>query len=140
MTNLKRLIAILGGGIMGLFLLYLGVSEFFETKSLQSKGKSTTGEITDTEERSGRRGRRKYYLSVNFRTEQGQQISSRAQVPKAVYEQAAHSRKVNVTYLPTKPEIHRFGPDVTNDFMNVGVGVLVLGFAGFSALRGGTVD
>jgi len=124
---------------MGLFLLYFGVSEFFETKSLQSKGKSTTGEITDTEERSGRRGRVKYYLSVNFRTEQGQQISSRARVPKAVFDQAAHSRKVNVTYLPEAPEVHRFGPDVTNDFVGLGAGVLILGFAGFSAIRGGSV-
>ena len=140
MRNLKRLIAILAGGIMGLFLLYFGVTEYFETKALQSKGKSTTGEVTDAEERSGRRGRRKYYLSVNFRTEQGQQISSRSRVPQAVYEQAAHSRKVNVTYLAAKPEVHRFGPDVTNDFVGMGMGVLVLGFAGFSALRGGGVD
>lgn len=140
MRNLKRLIAILGGGIIGLFLLYFGVREYFETKSLQTKGKSTTGEITDAEERSGRRGRRKYYLSVNFRTEQGEQISSRAQVPKALYDQAAHSKKVNVTYLATKPEVHRFGPDVTNDFASLGAGVLILGFAGFSALRGGAVD
>ena len=136
MRNLKRLIAILGGGIVGLFLLYFGVREFFETKSLQSSGKSTTGEVTDVQERSGRRGSRKYYLDVNFRTEQGQQISSRAEVKKAVYDQAAHSRRVNVTYLPGKPEVHRFGPDVTNDFANLGVGVLVLGAAGISALRG----
>jgi hypothetical protein len=139
MRNLKRLIAILGGGIIGLFLLYFGVREFFETKSLQSNGKSTTGEVTDVEERSGRRGGRKYYLSVNFRTEQGQQINSRSQVAKAVYEQAAHSRKVNVTYLPGKPEVHRFGPDVTTEFANIGYGFLILGFAGFNALRGGSI-
>lgn len=136
MRQVKRLITILAAGGLGVFLLIFGCKEFFETRSLQSKGKTTTGEVTDAEERSGRRGRRKYYLSVNFRTEQAQQINSRSRVSKAVYEQAAHSRKVNVTYLPTKPDVHRFGPDVKTDFVNIGIGVLVLGFAGYSALRG----
>ena len=137
MKQLKRLITILAAGGLGLFLLVLGCKEYFETRSLQSQGKATTGEVTDAEERTGRRGRRKYYLSVTFRTGQAQQISSRARVSREVYDQAAHSRKVNVTYLPTKPDVHRFGPEVTSDFVSMGIGVLVLGFAGFSALRGG---
>lgn len=140
MRQLKRLITVLAGGAMGLFLLFFGCKEFFETRSLQSKGKATTGEVTDAEERTGRRGRRKYYLSVTFRTEQAQQVSSRSRVSKAVYEQAAHSRKVNVNYLPTKPDVHRFGPDVKADYLNIGIGILVLGFAGYSAFRGHDAD
>jgi hypothetical protein len=137
MRQLKRLISILAGGALGLFLLIFGCKEYLETRSLQSKGKATTGEVTDAEERSGRRGRRKYYLSVTFRTEQAQEVNSRAQVSRAVYDQASHSRKVNVTYLPTKPDVHRLGPEVKSDFINIGIGVLVLGFAGYSAVRGG---
>ena len=140
MRQVKRLITILAGGALGLFLLIVGCQEYLETRSLQSKGKATTGEVTDAEERSGRRGRRKYYLSVTFRTEQAQQVSSRARVSRAVYDQASHSRKVNVTYLPTKPDVHRFGPDVKSDWMSIGIGFVVLGFVGFSALRGGASE
>ena len=99
MKQLKRLLTILAGGILGLFLLIFGCREYLEAKSLQTKGKSTTGEVTDSEERSGRRGRRKYYITVAFRTERAEQVNSRARVSKAIYDQASHARKVNVTYL-----------------------------------------
>ena len=137
MKQLKRLLTILAGGILGVFLLVFGCKEYFETKSLQSKGKSTTGEVTDAEERSGRRGRRKYYLTVAFRTEQAQEVSSRARVSKAIYDQAAHARKVNVTYLPEKPTVHRFGPDVKSEFFNIAFGAIIIGCTGFSVIRGG---
>lgn len=120
---------------MGLVLLVLGCKAFFESKSLQSKGKTTTAEITDAEERSGRRGRRKYYVEVNFKTEKGETLRSRSQVSRSVYEEATTSRKVNVTYLPEKPEVHRVG-EVSTEFGNIAFGVLVLGFTGFSVLRG----
>ena len=136
MKQLKRLLTILAGGILGLVLLVLGCKEYFETKSLQSKGKSTTGEVTDAEERSGRRGRRKYYITVAFRTERAQEVSSRAQVSRAVYDQASHARKVNVTYLADKPAVHRFGPEVKSDFVNIAIGVIIIGATGFSAIRG----
>ena len=136
MKQLKRLLTILAGGILGLFLLIFGCKEYLETKSLQSKGKSTTGEVTDTEERSGRRGRRKYYITVAFRTEQAQEVSSRARVSKAIYDQASHARKVNVTYLPEKPTVHRVGPEVKSDFVNIAIGVIIIGCTGFSAIRG----
>ena len=136
MKQLKRLLTILAGGILGLVLLVLGCKEYFEAKSLQSKGKSTTGEVTDAEERSGRRGRRKYYITVAFRTEQAQEITSRARVSRAIYNQAAHARKVNVTYLPEKPAVHRFGPEVKSDFVNIAIGVVIIGCTGFSAIRG----
>jgi hypothetical protein len=136
MKQLKRLLTILAGGILGLFLLVFGCKEYFETKSLQSKGKSTTGEVTDAEERSGRRGRKKYYITVAFRTERAQEVSSRARVSKAIYDQASHSRKVNVTYLAEKPNVHRFGSEVKSDFVNIAIGVIIIGCTGFSALRG----
>ena len=50
MKTLKRIAAILFGGIFGLVLLVLGCKEFFESKSLQSKGKSVVAEVTDVEE------------------------------------------------------------------------------------------
>ena len=136
MKHLKRLLTILAGGILGLLLLIFGCREYLETKALQSKGKSTTGEVTDSEERSGRRGRRKYYITVAFRTERAEQVSSRARVSKAIYDQASHARKVNVTYLAEKPAVHRFGPEVKSDFVNIAIGVVIIGFTGFSALRG----
>lgn len=136
MKTLKRLLTILFGGIFGLVLLFLGGKEYFESKSLQSKGKSVVAEVTDLEERSGRRGRRKYYVSVNFKTEKGETITSRSRVSSSEFDEASASRKVNITYLPEKPSVHRIGP-VGTEFGNIIFGLVVLGVAGFTAVSRG---
>ena len=137
MKGLKRLIAIVGAGLVGLFLIVFGCKEFFETRSLKAGGKSAIAEVTDTEERFGRRGRRKYYLTANFKTENGETISTRARVSKSLYDEGADTHKVPVTYLPAKPSVNRFGAEVTTDFANIGLGVLMFGFAGFSIFSKG---
>ena len=137
MSTLKRLLTIAGGGIVGIVLLVLGCKEFFESKSLQSKGKAVDAEVTDSEERSGRRGRRKYYVSVAFKTEKGEAITSRSLVSKSIYDEASKARKINVTYLPSKPAVHRIGSEVSAEYFNILFGVAIIGFTGFSVIRGG---
>jgi hypothetical protein len=134
MTAFKRPIAVIGGGILGLVLLVVGVREFLQTKALQSKGKSTVGEVTNAEQRRGRRGRRSYYVTAHFKTAAGQTINSRERVSESVYDEAS-SGKVNVTYLPDNPAICRFGPAVESEFMNIAVGIFLLGCAAVTALR-----
>lgn len=134
MRALKRLLAILFGGILGIVLVVFGVKDFMQTKSLKSKGKTSVADVTDTEERSGRRGRRKYYVAVTFKAESGQQVSARERVSKGIYEEAASRKKINVTYLPDHPNVLRIGA-VQTEFAGIGIGVFVMGFAAFSAIR-----
>lgn len=137
MKALKRISTIVIGVIAGIVLVVFGAKDFLETKALKSKGKTAQAEVTNAEERSGRRGRKKYYVSVAFKTEGGEAITSRSKVPRSVYEQASATRKVNVTYLPEKPEAHRLGNEVSTEFGSILIGLAVIGFTGFSALRGG---
>jgi hypothetical protein len=131
MKALKRLIAILGAAIVGIVLLVFGVKEYFQTKALQSKGKATEAQVTDSEERSGRRGRRRYYLTVSFRTEAGQNVTSAEQVSRSTYDQGTSTRKINVTYLPDDPKVCRVG-DVSTNWLNMGLGVFMVGFSAVS--------
>jgi hypothetical protein len=133
MRSLKRLIAIIGGGIVGIVLLVFGVKEYFQTKSLQAKGKATTAEVTNAEERSGRRGRKRYYLTAHFKTESGQTITSEERVSRSTFDEGASSRKIRVTYLPDSPEVCRMGANVSTNWANLGFGVFMLGFSAVSA-------
>lgn len=134
MRALKRLLAIVFGGILGIVLVVFGVKDFLQTKSLKSKGKTGIADVTETEERSGRRGRRKYYVAVTFKTESGQTVNARERVSKGIYEDAASTKKINVTYLPDDPNVLRIGT-VQTEVANIGIGVFVVGCAAFTAIR-----
>ena len=131
MKALKRLISIVGGAIVGVVLLVFGVQEYFQVKALRSKGKTISADVTDSEERSGRRGRRKYYLTVSFKTEAGQTVSSEERVSSEIYDQGTSTKKINVTYLPDKPEVCRIG-EVSTNWVGLGLGVFMVGFSAVS--------
>lgn len=128
MRALKRLIAIVGGAIVGIVLLVFGVKDYFQTKTLKANGKNTVAEVTGADEESGRRGRKRYYLSVSFKTEAGQTITADDRVSRSVYDQGRSERKVNVTYLPDNPQVYRIG-EVSTSWSNLGFGVFMVGFA-----------
>ena len=132
MKALKRLIAIVGGAIIGIVLLVFGVKEYFQVKALKANGKSLVAEVTDSEERSGRRGRKSYYLTVNFKTESGQTVSARNSVSRGEFDEGTSSKKMNVTYLPDKPEVCRVG-EVSTNWLGLGLGVFMIGFSAVSA-------
>jgi hypothetical protein len=132
MRALKRIIAILGGGIVGVVLLVFGVKEFFQVKALQSKGKAAVAEVTGAEARSGRRGRKHNYLTVSFKTEAGQTVTTEKRVSRGEYAEGTSAKKINVTYLPDKPDVCRIGTVSTN-WASLGFGVAMLGFAVVSA-------
>ena len=138
MKALKRLFSILVGAVAGIVLIYFGFTDFRESKALQSKGKSATAEVTGGEERSGRRGRKSYYLEIAYKTEKGDTQTSRDKVSRSVYDGAESSRKVNVVYLPEKPAVHRIGDKVGTEYGNMLFGLAIIGFTGFSVVRGGS--
>ncbi|HEX7860720.1 MAG TPA: DUF3592 domain-containing protein [Verrucomicrobiae bacterium] len=137
MKALKRLFSLLVGAVVGIVLIYFGFTSFRESKALQSKGKTVSAEVTGGEERSGRRGRKKYYLEIAYKTEKGETQTSRDKVSRSVYEQGESSRKVNVVYLPEKPAVHRIGDKVSTEYGNILFGLAIIGFTGFSAISGG---
>jgi hypothetical protein len=132
---LKSILASIGAGVAGIFLLIFGFKEFRETGKLASEGKKTTGEVTAFEEKSGRKGRVKYYLTVHFKTENGQTVDETAQVKSEIYSDAVHSKKAPVVYLPTDPHVCRFCPEVSKDFTGMGIGAFLVGASIFGLRR-----
>jgi hypothetical protein len=132
---IKKLLATIGIGVVGVFLLWFGFKDLRETKALKASGKTASGEVTGIEERSGRRGKTKYYLTANFKTEDGKSVTAEHQVSSGLYSDAVHSKTVKVHYLPTDPAICRFGSELTADYKNVGFGVFMLGASVVSLVR-----
>ena len=135
MQALKRLISIVGGALVGIVLLVFGVQEYFQVKALRSNGKTISADVTDAEERSGRRGRKKYYLTVAFKTEAGQTVTSEERVSSGIYDQGTSTKKVDVTYLPDRPDVCRIG-EVSTNWIGLGLGVFMVGFSAVSVFSG----
>ena len=109
MSKLKKF-AVAGGAILvGVVLLVVGFKDFRQSKKLQAEGQQVSGVVTDTDIRRGRKGRRSYYLTVNFKTEAGQTYEARKSVSRSLFEEAAEARTVPVTYLPSDPTVVTFG-------------------------------
>ena len=132
---LKRILVTIGAGVLGVLLLVFGFKEFSETRKLKKEGLSATAEVVDHEEKSGRRGRIRYYLTAKFKTEDGKSVSARRQVASEVYADAIQANSVPVTYLKAAPNCCRFGKGVSTDFTRLGVGVFLLGAAGVNLVR-----
>ena len=132
---LKKLLTVLGIGLAGIFMLVIGFTEFRETGKLQAEGKTTTGEVAEFEERSGRRGKKKYYLTVTFKTESGESVTAEDRVTPSTFSEAVHSKKAPVVYLPSDPQICRFSTAVKKDYTGMGVGVFLLGCSVVTGFR-----
>ena len=128
MSKLKKF-AVAGGAILvGFVLLVMGFMEFRQSKKLQAEGRQVSGAVTDTDVQRGRKGRRSYYLTVNFQTEAGETYEARKSVSRSLFDEASEARTVPVVYLPSDPTVVTFGKaDTEFGGMIVGVVALVLG-------------
>lgn len=132
---IKKLLTIVLAFVFGVFLLIYGFKEYRQAKKLQASGQKTTAQVTDFEERTGRKGRVSCYLTASFKTESGQSVTTRSRVSSAVYSAAVHSKEVPVCYLPSDASICRFGSEVETELMPMGLGAFLLGFSVVSVAR-----
>ena len=134
MNKAKKLLVVAGAAILGVVLLVFGFKEYRQSKKLQSDGKTAVGAVTDASTQRGRKGRRSYYLTVNFQTEAGTAVEERKKVSSSTYDEAREAGTVPVTYLPSDPSVCAFGPKVKTEFgVLIGgvVALVVAGLAGF---------
>jgi hypothetical protein len=109
MSKLKKC-AVAGGAILvGVVLLVMGFKEFRQSKKLQAEGKQVSGVVTETDVQRGRKGRRSYYLTVEFKTEAGDAYEARKSVSRSLFDEASEARTVPVVYLPSDPQVLTFG-------------------------------
>jgi len=125
----KRVKAILFSVVVlavGIFMTFAGVKEYKNSKRIQKEGKQIIGKVTDSEERRGRRGRRSYYLTVQFQPAQQQPVEQELKVSYDVYSKATSTGTVVVHYLPSDPSICAFGAKAETKFGTTVWGVIAL--------------
>ena len=130
--------AILGGLAalaVGGFLVYTGVKEYRTSKRLVNEGKSAIAKVTDKDMTTGRKGRRSYYLSVEFKPESGQQVEQRVQVSSGDYDSATVGGTVPVQYLADKPDVCQVGNKAQVKWTNLAIGAFLSLFGGFGVAR-----
>ena len=138
------LAALVGGPV----LIVGGIGEYKESKQLQAEGKVVTAQVTDAKETRGRRGRHKYWLTIEYQPEQGAAQTAKSQVSSSRFERAVAEKAIAIVYLPSKPQVFRFGEKAETEYGSIIVGSIVtagaLGFMGFlwiahrSSKRGST--
>lgn len=133
MSKAKKLMVVAGSALLGLFLLVVGFKEYRTSKKLQSQGQQTVGVVTDSDTQRGRKGRRSHYLTVLYKTEAKATFEQRQKVSRAVFDDAAKAGSVQVTYLPSNPNVCAFGPKVKTNWGMMVFGVLALAAAGATA-------
>src|SRR5688572_3907790 len=138
MSKLKKFAVAGGAIIVGVVLLVMGFKDFRQSKKLQAEGKQVSGVVTDSDVQRGRKGRRSYYLTVNFKTEDGNAYEARKSVSRSLFTEASEAGSVPVVYLPSDPKVVTFGKADTKFGGLIGgvVALVVAGVVGFAKSEG----
>jgi uncharacterized protein DUF3592 len=132
---MKRLLILLAMLIGGPVLIVLGIGEYKNSKQLQADGKVVTAQVVDAKETVGRKGRHKYWLTIQFQPEQGDAQTATSRVSSDRFAQAVNAKSVPIVYLPANPQVFQFGEKAETEYGSVIVGSILtigaLGFIGF---------
>jgi uncharacterized protein DUF3592 len=140
---MKRTKAILGGLLAlaaGGFLIFLGVKEYRTSKRLVNEGKTAVAKVTDKDVSVGRKGRRSYYVSVEFKAESGQEVDERLRVSSSEYDAAAVGGTVPVQYLAEDPSTCQIGNQAKVKWTTFAIGAFLAAAGGFGMFRGGSEE
>src|SRR5262249_20074571 len=119
----------------GGFLVYSGVKEYRNSKRLVNEGKSAVAKVTDKDMTTGRKGRKSYYVSVEFKPESGKQVEERLQVSSSDYDAATVGGTVPVQYLADDPSVCQVGNKAQVKWTTLAIGALMSVVGGFGVAR-----
>ena len=132
---MKKLLFLLAALVGGPVLIVAGIGEYKDSKQLQAEGKVVTAQVVDAKETRGRKGRVKYYITIEYQPEQGAAQRATSRVSSSDFSHAVTAKAVPVVYLPAKPEVFQFGEKAETEYGSIVVGALLtvggLGFLGF---------
>jgi hypothetical protein len=121
MGKAKKLLIVGGVFVVGTVLLITGWIEYRNSKKLAAEGKAVTAEVVSKDIEHGRRGRKSYYLEVQFPTEAGVS-SQRVRVSSSQYDAANAGGTVPAHYLPGDPKVCQVGGKVQTEWGGLAVG------------------
>ena len=120
--------------VIGAVMLVTGWLDYRNSKRLASEGKAVAAAVLAKDIERGRRGRKSYYLEVQFKTESGT-AAQRVRVTSSQFDAARPGGTVPAHYLPSNPKLCQVGGKVQTEWAGllVGLGAWVVGvFVGFS--------
>ena len=111
--KLKKVLAIISGLVFGIFLTVYGAKECLHSRQLATRGKSTTGEVLETQDNvHGKLRSHTYYVRVKFQPEGGAIVQQNVSVDEDVFQAAQNSATARVFYLAEDPAICAVGETV----------------------------
>ena len=132
---MKRILILLAVLIAGPVLIVSGIGEYKDSKQLQANGKVVTAQVVDAKETVGRKGRRKYWLTIEYHPEQGAAQKATSQVSSSLFSRGVTDGSLTIVYLPANPQVFQFGQKAETRYGSVVVGSILtvgaLGFLGF---------
>src|ERR1700761_1267502 len=106
MKKTKSVLLIICAFVLASFLEFVGIRDLVHSKQLIARGKSTTGRIVNGEDEvSGRLRTHTYYLTVNFKPDEGNPVTKKVIVNHALYDNSEVGGTVKVWYLAEDPTI-----------------------------------
>src|SRR5688572_30609687 len=135
MVRMRKLLFLLAALIGGPVLIVGGIGEYKNSKQLQANGKVVTADVVDAKETVSRKGRHKYYLTIEYKPEQGAVQRATTRVTSSEFSHGVTAKSVPVIYLPSKPQVFQLGDKATTDSTSIIIGCVLLvgglGYAGF---------
>lgn len=131
---MRAILLLLAALIGGPVFIFSGITEYKNSKALKAEGKAIVAQVVNGEETVGRKGRRKYWLTIAFAPEKGGSVNETTSVSSSVFQQAMADRSIKLTYLPSNPRVFQLGEKVETRTGSIIFGSLVLaGAFGFLA-------
>ena len=133
----KKVFGVVAALVIGVFVLILGIKEFRDSRRLRAENKGVTAQVLDHRTAYRSKGRTRYYLTVEFRTEQNQTIRKEVQVDQDTQSAGKAAKAISVHYLPSDPEIFQAGETVELRWYNLAIGsvILICGLVGIVSFR-----
>jgi len=125
-TLLFGFATVVAGGV----LLYTGVGEFRQARRLQSEGQPVIAKVVDEHSTYRRKGGTRYYLNVEFETEERQPVTRELKVSRSTNTDGVASKSILVHYLPGDLSAIQAGPSVEIPWAALLIGLGLVGLGG----------
>jgi hypothetical protein len=130
--KLKKVLAIICGFGFGALITFYGAKECLHSRQLATRGKSTTGEVLETQDSvHGKLRTHSYYVRVRFKPEGGEIVQKNVSVDEDVFQAAQNSATTRVFYLAEDPTVCAVGETVKLRYGHLLLGILALLGAGY---------
>jgi hypothetical protein len=126
MKTAKKVFGVVAALAIGGFVFISGLKDYRESRHLQAENKTATAKVLDERTSYRSKGRTKYFLTVEFQTDQNQTINKEVLVNHDTQRAGTASKATIVHYLPSNPEIFQAGEKVELRWSNLIIGSIIL--------------